>query len=61
MGVFDMQDMQHGNKRLIIFTEKDKALTPKMFREYVSSVLAEDWELIEVSQGREFILKFTKK
>jgi hypothetical protein len=53
--------MQHGNKRLIIFTEKDKALTPKMFREYVSSVLAEDWELIEVSQGREFILKFTKK
>ena len=56
-----MQDMQHGNKRLIIFTKKDEKLTPEMFREYVSSVLAEGWNLIDISEGREFILKFTKK
>jgi hypothetical protein len=56
-----MLDKITENERLMVLELGDNRIKPRTYKRFLSSVMAEGWGLIEVTQGEQFIMKFIKK
>ena len=56
-----MIDLETGDKRLLIFNKEDEDWDPAVFREFVKCLMDDGWNLIDITQGREFIMKFVRE
>ena len=56
-----MRDEINGDRRLIIFELGDNRIKHRPLRRFLSSMLVDGWNLIELSMGEQVIMKFVKK